>query len=320
MDRKRIIAAAALWALTAVCAWGSWEYAGQWGQFGNWPEHFRAPTGIAVRANGNVYVCDLSLCQVKYFTSTGSFLGYWGSKGSGPGQFNEPCGAAFGRNGYLYVVEKWNDRVQYFTATGSFLGSWGSYGIGDGQFDWPHGIGIGPNGYVYVADYGNHRVQYFTPTGSFLGKWGSWGQGPGEVGYLWGVSCAPNGNVYIPDGTNNRVQYFTSSGSFRGLWNNTPYYQPHNIDVAPDGTVFTSCVGDDLEGVKYFTPTGSLLGSFGGEGSGPGQFDFPSDLEVNGTGTTLYIADQHNARIQYFRRNEPKIEPTSLGRVKAIYR
>jgi len=322
MDRKMIIAAAALWALTAVCAWGSWEYAGEWGEMGLNPGQFMTPYYVAVSANGNVYISDAYLKRIQYFTSTGSLLGYWGEYGQGPGQFFWLQSIAIGPNGYIYVVEDQNCRIQYFSLTGQYLGMWGSYGTGNSQFIEPMYVATAPNGNVYVSDYGAYEIEYFTPTGSFLGKWGSPGEGPGEFGFLSEIACAPNGNVYVMDGQYDRIQYFTATGSYLGMWYAPPGLNVNvAIAISPDGTVFAR-MGDGwgFTGVGYFTPTGSLLGTFGKEGTGPGQFQEFVDLEFNNAGTLLYIPDTWNTRVQYFRRNEPKISPASLGRVKAIFR
>jgi tripartite motif-containing protein 71 len=322
MDRKMILAAAALWALTAVCVWGSWEYAGQWGEMGLTPGQFMLPTYVAVSASGNVYISDPYQARIQYFTSTGSLLGYWGESGNGPGQFLYAESLAIGPNNYLYVLESRNCRIQYFSLTGQYLGMWGSYGTGDGQFKEPHYVAIAPNGNVYVTDYGTYEIKYFTPTGSFLGKWGSRGEEPGQFGFLWDLAFAPNGTVYVTDGQYDRIQYFTSTGSYLGMWYGPPGFNiTTTVAVSSDGTVFASLVdGWDFMGVGYFTPTGSLLGTFGKEGSGPGQFEQFYDLEFNSTDTLLYIPDTWNTRVQYFTRNEPRIIPTSLGRLKAIYR
>jgi tripartite motif-containing protein 71 len=148
----------------AACGWASppeYVYEGAWGSFGTNDGEFDHPGGIALAANGRVYVADGSNHRVQYFTSTGSFLGKWGSRGSADGQFAYIGGLAFGPNGYLYVADLDNHRVQYFTADGSFLGKWGTRGSGPGEFYYPVGVAVAPNGDVYVTEEGNCRVQYF---------------------------------------------------------------------------------------------------------------------------------------------------------------
>jgi hypothetical protein len=38
------------------------------------------------------------------------------------------------------------------------------------------------------------------------------------------------------------------------------------------------------------------------------------------TGARLYVGEGGNNRIQYFNRNKPAVAPTSLGRVKSLFK
>ncbi len=80
-------------------------------------------------------------------------------------------------------------------------------------------------------------------------------------------------------------------------------------------------VGDTFNHrIQYFTRGGSYLGQWGALGTGNGQFQSPSGLCSNVTGSRVYVADSSNQRIQYFNRNEAAAAPASLGRVKALFR
>jgi DNA-binding beta-propeller fold protein YncE len=71
--------------------------------------------------------------------------------------------------------------------------------------------------------------------------------------------------------------------------------------------------------VQYFTPTGRFLGKWGSKGTGDGEFDRPGGIAVNAD-RRVYVADTWNARIQYFDEVPVSIKPSSLGKVKAIYK
>ncbi|NIT36042.1 MAG: hypothetical protein GTN49_06010 [candidate division Zixibacteria bacterium] len=94
----RIISALCGVLLLAACAESptepEWEptYAGQWGSEGSGNGEFQGPFGVAVAANGDVYVVDADNHRIQYFTPTGSFLGKWGTRGTGDGQFDNPGG------------------------------------------------------------------------------------------------------------------------------------------------------------------------------------------------------------------------------------
>jgi DNA-binding beta-propeller fold protein YncE len=93
---------------------------------------------------------------------------------------------------------------------------------------------------------------------------------------------------------------------------------PWDGAISPNGNVYIADQGNHR--IQYFTPTGSFLGSWGGYGSGPGEFNGPIGIDVSLSGTRVYVADYSNQRIQYFNRNEPAVAPASLGKVKALFR
>jgi DNA-binding beta-propeller fold protein YncE len=308
---KKVLVIAAVTVLAAA----AWAPPPQYKVVATFDSNFNYPFDGAIAPNGNVYIAEEMGCRIQYFTPTGSFLGSWGRYGTGRGEFNGICGICVVPNGNVYATDLVNCRVQYFNATGSYLGSWGSTGYGNGQFYWPYGIAHGPNGNVYVVDTYNQRIQYFTPTGTFLGKWGSWGKANGSFDYPFHVAVRPNGDVYVTDWYNNRVQYFNSTGSFGGKWD---VGRPCGLDVAADGTVF---VGNcRTYWVEYYTAAGSPLGSFGGFGSGLGSFNAPAGIAVTSDLRRVYVVDNRNQRIQYFDQTNPAVVPTSLGKVKALFR
>jgi DNA-binding beta-propeller fold protein YncE len=59
---------------------------------------FSGPLGVAVDANGNVFVADRLNNRIQKFTTAGTFLTKWGTVGSGDGQFANPVGVAVDRN------------------------------------------------------------------------------------------------------------------------------------------------------------------------------------------------------------------------------
>src|SRR5512143_3548753 len=69
-------------------------YLGQWGAFGNGNGQFYYPYGVAIGANGNVYVSDQANHRIQRFTAGGTYMSQWGSYGYGDGQFRSPSGMA----------------------------------------------------------------------------------------------------------------------------------------------------------------------------------------------------------------------------------
>jgi DNA-binding beta-propeller fold protein YncE len=327
------IIVAIAFAAAAASADYYWVYKGYWGSFGTGESNFIYPSGIAAapEPEGYVYVADTDNHRIQYFLETGSigsFVGKWGSQGRGDGQFNYPVGVAVGRSTeYVYVADRSNHRIQYFTEAGQFLGKWGKWGDLNREFKNPWDVDVAPNGNVYVADATNNRIQYFTSSGSFLGKWGEWGSGDGQFIEPRGVAVTPNGRVYVADLGNNRIQYFTWKGSFLGKWGargsgDGQFESPKGVAVWPFGKfVFVADAGNDR--VQYFDASGSFVGSFNGD-----YLSNPGDVAISQNGSSelklrvlAFVADTYNNSVRFYGLStEPAVEPTSLGRVKALFR
>ena len=72
--------------------------------------------------------------------------------------------------------------------------------------------------------------------------------------------------------------------------------QPIGIDVSPMGHVY---VTDALQRVVRFSPQGEILGQWGREGSGPGEFGNAVGVAVGRDGA-VYVSDYDHDRIQKF--------------------
>src|SRR5436309_3022292 len=57
----------------------------QWGSDGSGPGQFRVPRGVAVDAEGNLFVADTGNHRVEKLSSAGEHLAQWGARGSAPG-------------------------------------------------------------------------------------------------------------------------------------------------------------------------------------------------------------------------------------------
>ena len=108
---------------------------GMEGVTGNGSNTFDMPPGVAVAANGNVFVTDghrrneLKTGRVVEFDRTGTFIRTWGRLGSEPGNFNDPHDIAIGGSeSHVYVADRQNKRVQVFDQDGQFLAAWPQFG------------------------------------------------------------------------------------------------------------------------------------------------------------------------------------------------
>jgi DNA-binding beta-propeller fold protein YncE len=74
-------------------------------------------------------------------------------------------------------------------------------------------------------------------------------------------------------------------------------HQPQGVAVDPDtGNVWVA--DTSFNRVVEFTDTGAFVLAFGRAGAGPGQFNKPTHIAVDGG--LLYVADTWNDRVQVF--------------------
>ncbi len=179
------------------------------GSRGSGPGELVEPAGVAVDADGNIYVADAGNHRIQKFDAQGRFLAAWGGPGRDPGLFDRPMGLAIDHaRGWLYVTDTDNGRIQKLDLNGRFLLAWGERGMRTGQLYRPKGIAVDPRGDVYVVDTNNHRVKKYTSDGAFLGAFGSRGVADGELWFPFGVAVDGEGRLWITDSENGRIQAF----------------------------------------------------------------------------------------------------------------
>ena len=247
------------------------------------------PRGIAVDAQGNVYVADTSNHRIQKFDSNGNFVTKWGAtRGSGDGQFSAPVDVAVDTQGNVYVADNYNYRIQKFTSGGTFLAKWGTQGSGDGQFNSANGIGLDSGGNVYVADYGNNRIQKFDSNGTFLSKFGTQGSGDGQFNGPNDVAVDAQGNSYVADYTsNNRIQKFDSNGNFLLQWGQVS--APSGIALDSAGNVFVAEMNNNYR-ISKFDSTGVSIAHWNNSGGSGGQLSGPWRVAVDTQGN-VYVAE-----------------------------
>ena len=139
--------------------------------------------------------------------------------------------------------------------------------LGAGVFAWPHGIYLDHDGNVWVTDARGgdgrgYQVVKFSPHGEELMRLGTAGVAGNDGAHFDGptdVAVAANGDIFVTDGH----------------------------EAASNNRV-----------VK-FSANGRFIKSWGGTGSGPGQFRVPHAIALDSRGR-LFVADRDNNRIQIF--------------------
>ena len=126
------------------------------------PGDFGAPQGVAVDADGNVYVADTLNDRVEIFDADGAFISTFGKAGDGPGYFARPKGIAVDGDGHIWVADEMQDRLQVFNKEGRLLTYIGQ-GHGDlpGQFKALTGVAVDKKNRVFTTEQYPGRLQMF---------------------------------------------------------------------------------------------------------------------------------------------------------------
>ena len=143
---------------------------------------FSGPQGVAVDAQGNVFVADSSNNTIRMISGgvVSTLAGTAGVKGSADGtgsaaQFNGPNGVAVDGKGNLFVADSGNNTIRMVTPGGSVTTLAGNpdplngAGFADGvgaaaKFNVPNDVAVDAAGNIYVADFLNNRVRKVSQT------------------------------------------------------------------------------------------------------------------------------------------------------------
>lgn len=256
---------------------------------------FREPVRLATDAAGRLYASDARLNLVTVREENGHLLRV--KRG-----LSRPLGLAVDGSGRIFVCEAGRGRVSLFTS------AWveaGALGQGDGEFQMPNHITLGPDGLVYVVDSAAALVKVYGADGLRLRQFGGPGRAAGQFDFPTGLALAPTGELFVSDQGNERIQVFDSSGTFLRMFGgtvgmtgaNTTFGRVQGLLADGQGRIY---LADAFRGkVTVINAAGSVLGTIGEFGTGPGQLMGPASLALDGHGR-LFVAAPGNARVEVY--------------------
>jgi DNA-binding beta-propeller fold protein YncE len=263
------------------------------------------PIGLGVR-DGRVYVVDFAMRSIKCYSTDGAYLFQFNRIVDGSEtKLRNPVHLAIDPQGNVWVTDRRLKSVYVFRQDGTFLKKFVPQG---GMADeWaPFGITIDTNGDVYLTDVpGNaiQRVLVLDTDGKLKTQFGQGKQAmdaradTGSFSYPNGLALTPatggKRELFVTDSNNRRVQAFTPTGTFLRVI--ATQGTPRGIAIDPQKRLYIADVLSHQ--VDIYSPEGANLVSFGENGFGPGQFQYPEDIALDARGR-IYISDRENNQIQ----------------------
>jgi hypothetical protein len=221
----------------------------------------------------------------------GSLVRSIGSKGSGKGQFNFGCGGlCVSPDGdSLLVAEAHNNRVQEVKIVD---GSWVRF-FGRDALDKPQFVDC--NADVIAVSQDRHRISVLSwAAGGVLAHFGSYGTGPGQLRLPRGVRLLGDGSgLVVADYSNDRLCVFSLSGALvkyvgsKELELNRP---TDVLECVSDGSFIVANPGGNH--LSKMSRDGVVLGVYGKQGLGNGEFDRPSALAALPDGGLIVREDK----------------------------
>lgn len=199
------------------------------------------PQGLAIDANGNVYVANYAYGTVWQFGPGGNLI-----TSSFISGLNSPIGLAI-NNGDLFVANQNGNTVSEYDLNGNLVNATFASGLNT-----PRGLAFNSSGDLYVANYGNNTVSEFGPSGNLIANLSSGLSSPYDVA----VNSA--GDVFVSD--------YLASGYISEFGPNGNLINSHFISSglnSPTGLAFENgnlyVVNSGYNWTAEYDPNGNLI-------------------------------------------------------------
>src|SRR5215216_1665629 len=285
---------------------------------------FSDPFGVAVAADGTIYVADGGESKIRKSSLDGTVTTLaGGSEGFADGagasaSFNTPSALALGPDGNLYVADTGNNRIRKITPDGkvSTVAGEGTAGYVDGpaataQFNGPVGLTVSSGGDIYVADTYNDVIRMITTEGEVttIAGGGTRGYADGEQkSALFDTPCGiivANSNLIVADTGNSRLRKVSAEGNVTTLpISGEDVSSPGGLAFSHDNFLYVTEL--DRSRVIQVAPDGVarvIAGSGAGfaDGSDGARFNQPTGIAIGphiNKPTELFVADSGNYLIR----------------------
>lgn len=158
----------------------------------------------------------------------------------------------------------------------------------------PYAICTDGGSRLFVADSNAQLVHVFDLGSRIYARWVS----PGGMSQPVGIAYDPSGRLFVADSVAGSIEVFSAAGKHQGSIGAGIVKRPCGMafDVARGRLLVADSGAHD---VVMLSPTGHMLGRFGGRGTALGQFNYPTNVAVDSVGR-IYVSDSLNFRVQQF--------------------
>ncbi|HEY3081747.1 MAG TPA: hypothetical protein VGM69_17790 [Chloroflexota bacterium] len=248
---------------------------------------FKGPNGVAVDADGNLYVADTGGKRICTFDQDGKFLVNWGGAGSEV-TVDAPVDVSVAGSGPVWVLDRATGNVLAVARDGKLVSKFAGPG-----FYAPFGLAAAAAA-VYVADTGTGRVLRFSTGGELQAELIKRDGGGVTAREPSGLTLEPDGILAVVDGALSRLMRVSPDGKLLGAFDAVAQGTARVARLA-DGSYLVS---DPNRGrLLRWDRDGKLVAKYGRQGEEEGQFRNPTGLALSQQGH-VYVADVLNNRVQ----------------------
>lgn len=295
---------------------------------------FGQPTGLALGADGALYVADTLAHTVRRVTLAGEVTTHAGAAGqpgladgaAGSARFRAPYGVAAGIDGVLYLADSLNHAVRRIAADGAVSTLANLSGIPEAGVaaTLPAALAAEADGSLLVVEPGNHRLLRVTAAGVVSPAFGAAPLAGGANGAASAARfSAPaalaadvHGAVFVADSGGHAIRRIQADGTVttvaglpgtagnaNGAAALARFTAPSGIALDPAGNLYVADTGNHV--IRRITPAG-LVSVFAGGAGVPGavdatgtqaRFNAPRGLAFDAAGNLLVVdSGSHTVR------------------------